>query len=290
MEVLLYTLNAFAKNADWWNPAGVILDAEDLKNEEMQKIAKKAWLSETAFISRSDCADFKVQFFTPNSEVDLCGHATIGSFYLMKHLNIIWAWIHTQETKAGILSVEIREDSWVFMTQNKPIFYETIKVSNILGSLSSNNTDIIDHNFPIQIVSTWLKDIIIPVKSLDDLFWIKPNFNLISDICRKYNAVGYHLFTLETMSESTAHCRNFTPLYDIDEESATWTSNWALACYLLKYCNVSRNWLNRFIFEQGYSIERPSEVLVDIVNDSWVASDLRVWGIARNIQKTAIAL
>ena len=50
-------------------------------------IAKQLGYAETAFISKSEIADYKFEYFTPKEEVDLCGHATIGSFTILMHLN-----------------------------------------------------------------------------------------------------------------------------------------------------------------------------------------------------------
>ncbi len=122
MEIEVYTLNIFAKTADGGNPAGVVLDADFLSLDEMQKIAKKVGFSETAFVQKSNNADFKVIFFTPNGEVDLCGHATVAVFYLLAEKGIIQAGEYTQETKAGILKVECRGDGVIYMNQCNPKF------------------------------------------------------------------------------------------------------------------------------------------------------------------------
>ena len=50
-------------------------------------IAKQLGYAETAFISESEIADYKIEYFTPKEEVDLCGHATIGSFAILMHVN-----------------------------------------------------------------------------------------------------------------------------------------------------------------------------------------------------------
>ena len=58
----------------------------------------------------------------------------------------------------------------------------------------------------------------------------------------------------------TAICRNFAPLYGIDEESATGTSNCALACYLYRY--VSKQ--DQYIFEQGHNLNSISRIYVNL--------------------------
>ena len=105
MKVTVYTLDSFAKEFGGGNPAGVVLGADHYSEKEMKLIAKEVGFSETAFVMNSDNADFKIRFFTPNEEVDLCGHATIGAFSLMLDKRIITSYNYTQETKAGILGV-----------------------------------------------------------------------------------------------------------------------------------------------------------------------------------------
>ena len=69
LKIKVYTLNAFGKTDLGGNPAGVVLSADNLNEEEMKKIAKEVGFSETAFIMNSDRADFKLRFFTPSEEV-----------------------------------------------------------------------------------------------------------------------------------------------------------------------------------------------------------------------------
>ena len=266
MKINYYQLNSFAKSSSGGNPAAIVLNSDNLSEDIMQKIAKTINFSETAFVSNSNYANFKVRFFTPNEEVDLCGHATIGTFSILLSNKIITPGLYNQETKAGILDVEVKSDSSIMMNQSLPIFYEEIPKYEIANSLNISVDDIED-DIPIQIVSTGLRDIIIPIKNLSILTSIKPNFKKIIDISKKYNVVGYHAFSLESIHNSTAHCRNFAPLYDILEESATGTSNGALACYLYKYEKINNTQINNLKFEQGYCMEKPSEIKVSLVTE-----------------------
>ncbi|WP_320053592.1 PhzF family phenazine biosynthesis protein [uncultured Acetobacteroides sp.] len=255
-----YTLNAFSKSSQGGNPAGVILVADNLSDEEMQQIAAKVGLSETAFVSPSDKANFRVRFFTPVQEVDLCGHATIATFYLMHHLNIIKKGWYTQETNAGILRVEVG-DRTVTMEQRPPIFYETIDKATVAKSLNISPNEFME-DLPIQIVSTGLKDIMVPVKSLEAINAIKPDFAEVAAISKMHGAIGYHIFTSETVNGNAAHCRNLAPLYGIDEEAATGSASGALAGYLYKYGMVAVP--SKVTFEQGYTMKKPSEIVVEL--------------------------
>ncbi|WP_053954953.1 PhzF family phenazine biosynthesis protein [Inediibacterium massiliense] len=284
MKVEVYTLNAFGKTENGGNPAGVVIDADDLSEEMMQKIAKKVGFSETAFVQKSDQADFKVRFFTPSEEVDLCGHATIATFFVLLKEGIVSLGKYKQETKAGVLDIEIKENNNILMNQALPQFLEIIDKKEIVDSLNIKEEDIVE-DLPIQIVSTGLKDILIPVKNLNTLTHMKPDFDKITEVSKKYNVVGYHVFTLETKLDSTAHCRNFAPLYDILEESATGTSNGALSAYLFKYKKVNEEKAQDMIFEQGYSMNQPSEIRGSLMTENQEITEVKVGGSAEKIQK-----
>jgi PhzF family phenazine biosynthesis protein len=278
MRLIVYTLNSFAKTEDGGNPAGVVLQADGLSDEEMLSIAQQVGFSETAFVHKSEKANYKVRFFTPNSEVGLCGHATIAAFTLLKNKKIIDDGILCQETKAGILNIEVDNDK-VYMNQNAPEYFNIIDKNEVADSLNITQDDFVSH-LPIQIVSTGLKDIMIPIKNLDRLFSIKPDYKKIAALSKKYNIIGFHVFSLETKFDSTAHCRNFAPLYNINEESATGTSNGALACYLYKHGIVNEEQSSELVFEQGYSMQKPSEILVRLKIDNNKICEVKVGGKA----------
>ncbi|GIQ70999.1 hypothetical protein XYCOK13_38230 [Xylanibacillus composti] len=86
-KVLHY--DAFSSVANKGNPAGVVLHADYLDDESMQSIAKAVGFNETVFVVRSDKADYRLRYFTPGHEINLCGHATIGSMFCLKSLGII---------------------------------------------------------------------------------------------------------------------------------------------------------------------------------------------------------
>lgn len=289
MGIEVYTLDVFAVTTNGGNPAGVVLDANFLSKDDMQKIAKKVGFSETAFVQNSNSADYKVTFFTPDGEVDLCGHATVAVFYLLANKGIIQTGKYTQETKAGILKVECRDDGSIYMNQCNPKFYEKLNKKEIADTLNIDLDDIMD-DLPIQIVSTGLKDILIPIKSLKTLCEIEPNFDKISHVSKKYDVTGYHLFTLETKFDSTAHCRNFAPLYGIPEEAATGTSNGALSCYLYKYKKILEKDTKNLVFEQGYSMKRPSNILTNLIICDHKIVEVKVGGTALNMEKKNIEL
>jgi len=283
MKVTVHTLHAFAKSGSGGNPAGVVIGSDGLSEQQMLAVAKKVGFSETAFVQTSSNADYRVRFFTPVAEVDLCGHATIATFYLLANQGIVMPGEYTQETNAGVLRIEIMKDWTVLMDQNPPQYLEVLEKEQVAESLNIS-PKIIRDDSPVQVVSTGLKDIFIPIDSIDSLMHIQPDMEKVRALSRKHDVIGYHLFTYETKLGSTAHCRNFAPLYDIDEEAATGTSTGALSCYLFKYQKICGP-MDNLTFEQGYSMERPSEILAKLETVGGEITRVRVGGVAANIEQ-----
>ncbi len=288
MSQYIYTCNSFSKTEHGGNQAGVMFDSDHMTEPEMIRIAAALGFSETAFVQKSDKADFKVRFFTPVEEVDLCGHATIGTFNVMADLKMLKPGHYTQETRAGVLGIEILDDNTVMMNQPVAEYSEVLDRKEIADSLNMDESLLIPE-LPVQIVSTGLRDILIPVKSMKALDDIRPDFEKITDISRRNNVVGYHAFTLETLKQATAYCRNFAPLYDIPEEGATGTSNGALSCYLYDYGELSREQASDIVIEQGYAMGRPSEILASLGFSGDKISEVKVGGSAGNIKRIPLA-
>lgn len=257
----LYHMRGFTMNHKGGNLAGVVIDGDTLSEMEMQSIAKEVGYSETAFVSKSDVADFKLRFFTPIEEVNLCGHATIATFNLLRDLEHIGKGEFTQETKAGVLGLRVKHDE-VYMEQNTPQYGEIIPIEEMERCFEGVCQDYIAKQIPTQIVSTGMRDIMLPINSLHRLNLLQPNYEAIIHLSKKYQVSGIHSFTTETMLQGTAQCRNFAPLCGINEESATGTSNGALACYLRKYQgNLAKD---DYIFKQGYCMDMPSQIKVKL--------------------------
>lgn len=269
MKITIYVARGFSKNHKGGNKAGVVLMEQKLNNAQKLAIAQQLGYSETAFLSKSERADYQVAYFTPKEEVDLCGHATIASFSILRHLNQLYKDHYTIETNSGILEIKV-EDDVIFMEQNKPVFYDVLMLNELINCFDSQA---IDSKYPIQIVSTGLKDILVPIKSEEQLRTLQPNFEEIKAVSKEYNVIGMHLFTFK---EAHMACRNFAPLYEINEEAATGTANAALACYLYEKGDTQRE---NYVFEQGESLKSPSEILVKLAtNDQKKIKNVYVGG------------
>lgn len=257
MENNLYIVSSFVSNGIGGNKAGVVF-MENLTSNQKQSIASKQGLSEIAFLSKSTTADFKVEFYTPNSEIDFCGHATIALFGLMHELKMVEEGVYSLETMNEIIKVYVQDNS-ILMEQVLPTFGTSVPTSEIASSLNILDSDILDSEV-CQSVSTGLLDIIVPIKDLETLKNISPNFEAIHKVSDKYDVVGYHLFAVE---DGQYYTRNFAPRYAINEESATGSSSGALAAYLVKRKILPLN--SKITFKQGYFMNSPSDINVEVI-------------------------
>lgn len=259
--MILFIVDAFTDKPFGGNPAGVVLLDSDAfpKEDLMLSIASELRYSETAFIRRHSAQEYTIRYFTPKAEVDLCGHATIASFFTL-HQKGLASGQCLCHTKAGDLHIEVGEK--VMMQMAKPrivtTLTETEEIYRALGMKDYHPT------MPVQIVYAGLPDIMIPLPSLDILKSLLPNMDAIAAITKKYDSVSFHVFAFGN-DGYTAHVRDFAPLYDIPEESATGTANASLTYYLQQCGCLGKEAECSFI--QGEAMGRPSVVVTRIQAD-----------------------
>ncbi|MBF2707991.1 PhzF family phenazine biosynthesis protein [Flavobacterium soyangense] len=285
LKIKIKILNAFSDNDKGGNPAGVVLNADNLTNDQKLKIASKVGLSETAFVSKSKLADFKLDFFTPTRQIAHCGHATIATFSYLSQLGLIKHKFSSKETIDGIREISIQGEL-AFMEQKPPVYTE-VKESNevILKSLNITNEDLLI-NASILKVNTGNSFIIIPVKDVATIKNIEPNFDLITNLSEKYDLIGFYVFCTQTVDPNRdVNTRMFAPSYGIEEEAGTGMAAGPLACYLFDILNLKKD---RFLIQQGWFMNPPSQslIIVDLSIENEKIIKLMAGG--KGIQKKSI--
>ena len=256
-----FIVDAFTDKPFGGNPAGVVLlDSDSFPKEDlMLKIAAELRYSETAFVRRDGEKEFTIRYFTPKAEVELCGHATIASFFLL-HKKGLASGQCLCHTKAGDLTIEAGDK--VLMQMAKPRIVATVEDTvEIYRALGTNSPA---SQLPVQIVSAGLPDLMIPLPDVATLQSLQPDMEAIAAITKKYDAVSFHVFAFGN-DGYTAHVRDFAPLYDIPEESATGTANASLTYYLQQNGRLGTEAECAFI--QGEAMGRPSVIATRILPD-----------------------
>ncbi len=269
MEINIFQVDTFTDMAFGGNPAAVVPNASGLTEYDMQKIANEMNVSETAFVVQIDDNLYKVRYFTPIAEVDLCGHGSIATFHTLALKGYIkpienGIKIVNQLTKAGKLPLELHFSNgnidWILMEQAAPKSLGQVdNLSDILKSmnLSMDQVGIDDKLVNPEIISTGLPDIILPLKSKEDLDNLEIDFCSLGNYTSEINVIGVHAFYLPSPDSDVVYTRNFAPGVGINEEAATGTSNGALI-YFLKKNNLLNK--NSIISLQGDSLNRPSQI------------------------------
>jgi trans-2,3-dihydro-3-hydroxyanthranilate isomerase len=290
-QVRIYQMDAFTHIPFGGNPAGVVPDADGLTAEQMQKIAREMNCSETAFVLSTDTqgADVRVRFFTPQEEVDLCGHATISTFValgLEEKFQRNTPFTVVQETNVGLLPVTVAHDSTgriqALMTQAAPLFKECdlsrFEAAKLFGLQESD----IDPNLPIGLAYTGLWDLMVPIKTVEAFARMKPEQAAITEYNRSLGIASTHCYSLETVEKTShLHTRDFSPALGIPEDPATGTANGALGAFLLHHgVFIPEREQIRLMVEQGFEIGRPSYITVEVDGEPRSPRTVRVGGTA----------
>ncbi|MCT4585733.1 MAG: PhzF family phenazine biosynthesis protein [Peptostreptococcaceae bacterium] len=285
MGLVVYQVDAFTDEFGGGNKAGVVPDASRIEEDEMKKIAKELGFSETAFVlpSNNSKSHFNIKFYTPKQEVDICGHATIGAFHVLASKGYLECNVNAQclknkkilieDTNAGIFPIEIEYDDGeilnIMMTQKTPnevFFIEDNEIEEIASLFNISQMDIGLKGIKCKptCVESSLRDLILPINSLESLENMEPDFKKIIKYCEKNSITGIHAFVLNDSSEYLATVRNFSPKIGRDEESATGISNGSLGYYLYKNDILKFDDGNtlEFNISQGIFMNRPSKIKV----------------------------
>lgn len=252
----VYVMDSFSDRIFGGNQAGVVLADKALEPAVMQQVAAELKHSETAFVWQTEEGN-RLRYFTPAGEVDLCGHATVAVFALLRRLGRIEDGTHKALTRAGALEIEVSgETVWMDMAPPKTLgILPEESWEELYGAYGLTLEDR-PADLPPEIVSTGLADIMMPVRDHETLLRAVQNERTVTELSRRFDVTGVHMFCL---GEEAVYCSNFAPLYDIPEECATGTSNGALTYYLYERSLVEPERENLFL--QGEHMERPSRIL-----------------------------
>ena len=279
-EISYHLLDVFTSEPFGGNPLAVFPCADELSTAAMQSIANELNLSESVFINKPSTpeADCTLRIFTPQNEMPMAGHPTIGAAYSILSNRLLSPRLSDRlvfDEGVGRIDVDYTyQDSRpaeLKMHQPPPEFGDIIDKLPVAELLSLSQDDI-HPALPVQIVSTGVPFAIVPLVSLSAVGRAKVRLDLLDCFACKEVLV----FSTETeKSDSDVHCRMFAPALGVLEDPATGGAQGPLASFLFRHGRFTRG---RIVSEQGFELGRPSLLNVELETNGDEILDVLVGG------------
>jgi trans-2,3-dihydro-3-hydroxyanthranilate isomerase len=257
-----HIVDVFARERYAGNQLAVIESDGDLSAEEMQAIAAEMDFSETTFVESRE-SPYRVRIFTPKAEIPFAGHPTLGTAAVIRE--------HVAEGSPDeiVLDLDVGEvpveveggdgEEILWMTQQPPEFGEGLAHERLAAVLGLDESAL-DEDWPVQIVSTGLPTIVVPLESRDALTSIDVDRAAYDDVTGDLEAKNVLAFCTDARSvDNDFAVRVFAPFYGVPEDPATGSSNGCLAGYLARHEYTGSDTVSARV-EQGYEMGRPSLV------------------------------
>lgn len=288
-------VDAFTDRALGGNPCAVVFDADSLDDDARLAIAREMNLSETAFVVRSDIADFGARYFTPAEEIPLAGHPTIATIYALidsGRLQLMGHPTHiTLELKVGAIPIAIYSSGGVakeiVMSQKKPQFLASYSPAEVMPAFGLIENDVLPGAI-IQTVSTGTPQLMIPVRDLAALRRAVLNVPVYAALRERGDFFSPHLFcTQGATAQGQTFARHFGVPPDIREDPFTGSATGGMAAYLWRYGLIDSP---RFVAEQGHWMHRPGHANVEVVGSREAIETVKVGGSAVTVVRGELVL
>lgn len=277
-SIKFFIVDVFAAAKYEGNQLGVFLDLDNqLSDKQMQQIAREINFAETTFIKAiKDNFRFVVRIFTPEHEVPFAGHPLLGTSYVIARFILseitpaLTLELIDRDIQIEILEPANLDESIFFMRQSQPEFGNIYTREEVSAGLEIKSHDI-DASFPVQIVSTGLPYIIIPLKNLAAMESLAlrlesfKEFLLARNKYRTNSLTGHStslfFFTNKTYNSENSYNARMLLIENekLSEDAATGSANGCLLAYLLKYENQKI----KATVEQGFQMGRKSYLYLD---------------------------
>jgi len=297
-SVQVFQVDAFTTQQFTGNPAGVVLHADALSEDEMRAIARELNNADTAFVLEPDGADhdLRVRFFTPRTEAGFVGHATVAAHFVLSRRASTPRRLR-QKQKGGVVEVEIRgsgAERLVAVRQPAPPIGRDLNERErlaVLDALALSSGDL-DPRCPMRIVGGASTRLLIGVRSSDQLRHLKPDFNRLSTLSAQVGAAGHFVFALQAPGAANlVESRMFCPALGIPEDPVSGNAHGLLGVYLAQLGLVRPvDGVARFSGAQGQFMSRPGRVDVELEFSGATPSNVWIIGQAAMVFETTITL
>src|SRR3954453_11382021 len=260
---------AFTETPEGGNPAGVVLDATSLTDEDMQRIAREVGYSESAFVTRRAPSEYDVRYFSPEAEVPFCGHATIATAVALADRD--GAGTLTFHTQAGTVPIETTPTT-ATLTSVVPHVEDLPDnlLHQALEALGWSEEEL-DPELPPKIAYAGARHLILAAKTRERLAGLDYDFDTLKQLTLEHDLTTVDL--IHKQDDTTYHARNPFPVGGVVEDPATGAAAAAFGAYL----KTIKQRTGTVTIHQGVDMGRPSELTVEISPDR---EEIRVSGRA----------
>ena len=297
-KIQVHQVDAFTRKQFTGNPAGVVLNADELTDAEMLAIARELNNADTAFLMARDGDDHDVRarFFTPRMEAGFVGHATVAAHYVLSRRRT-----HTerlrQKSKAGVVEIDVRgsgDERRIAIRQKRPPIGRELNDRERLAVLDSLAlaTDDLDLRCPIRITGAGSTRLMVGVRGPDALKGLKPDSSRLTTLSAQLGASGYFIFTLAPQDPAFfTESRMFCPALGIPEDPVSGNAHGLLGAYLAeqKLLKIEGDRVS-FSGTQGHYLHRPGRVDVELELRNGEIENVWIVGQAVSIFETEITL
>ena len=272
MSISVLHFDVFTTLPGKGNPAGIVLDGDGMSDGEMQALAARTGFPDTAFILKTQDADFRIRYFSTRREVELCGHATIAAaMALHARGRLATAALDSEfrlKTNAGILPIRIETgaegECRVVMAQAPSQFKSFEGDVEQVASALGISADDLHPALPIMYGSTGRWTLVVPVRGLEAMRRMVPRPQTFADTLVGMPGASLHPFSLECERGGVhMHARHFSsPTSGTVEDPVTGTASGVLGAYYRSFIDASDELPQPLVIEQGCEIGREGRVLV----------------------------
>ena len=302
MKRRYHRLDVFTRMRGGGNPLVVVEDAEGLSGNEMLAIAHATGVSETVFLLPPDnpTHNARLKIFTPTTEVPFAGHPTIGTAIWLAGQR--YGAIEREqdalvvlEEKSGLVrvGVRLRPDAPGFAEFDSPERPEPGEglpdkesLSMVLGLTTS---ELGFENHVPSLYRAGLEFVMVPVSGLEAISRVSVDKAAWQDIAGD-RLLSLFVYCRQTRNNGNHfHARVFAPLLGIHEDPATGSAAAAFAGAIDRF-DDPREGVHRYIIEQGFELDRPSEISLELVIDHTELHAVRIGGHAVTVETGTLDL
>src|SRR5512135_716716 len=269
----LFLVDTFTRERFCGNPAAVVLDAEQLNDDEMRRLARELHGTEVAFVLAADSPDhdLEIRFFSPRREVTFIGHAALAAHYVRAIANGVPKGKVRQKSGNAIIEVEVTgraPDLRVTMHQSPASFGPIVPEERralVLDALGISSASL-HPACPMQVMSKWNSRLLIGLSSPDALESLQPDMQALMHLPPRVGADGFFVFALQPGNDPLmTESRMFCPVIGVPEDPVSGNAHAMLGVYLVHHGLLASNGHPaRLIGHQGRFVERPGQVEVQV--------------------------